>query len=184
MRTRIASGFLTAAALAAIVAGPAHAQKTSAQGAAQIFVTEANWPDAYTAVGALNVAVHPKSVNPKTPTRDLLDAELRKQAAKMGAEAVIQVRYTLRNPMLSDKGREAMGVAVRFTSVAVAPPAPQPQPQIQAQASVASATTALAPRTAAVIEPRIAPQPAPTAPMPVAPAQVAAGRAGMQRPSI
>ncbi len=203
MRAQITWGILSAAALAAMLAAAAPTlgqkakAKASASGAAQILVTEANLPDAHTAVGALIVTVHPKSLSPKTPTRDLLDAELRKQAAKVCADAVIQVRYMLSNPMMSDKGSDAMGVAVKFTRVAAASvPAPPPSlaPSLApssapssapSPAAVASAPQvaavspppAPAPRAAAGLAPPVAPQVRALAPAPVAPPQQIASAA-------
>ena len=197
MRAQITWGILSAAALAAMLAAAAPAlgqkAKASGSGAAQILVTEANLPDTYTAVGALIVTVHPKSLSPKTPTRDLLDAELRKQAAKVCADAVIQVRYMLSNPMMSDKGSDAMGVAVKFTRVAAASvPAPPPSlaPSLApssapSPAAVASAPQvaavspppAPAPRAAAGLAPPVAPQVRALAPAPVAPPQQIASAA-------
>ena len=123
---------LAAIVLAALAAPPALAQqaKASAPGGAGIIVTEANLPDAYTALGAVSVNVHPKSMNPKTPTRDLLDDALRREAAKLGADAVVQVRYTMRNPMMSQKGSDAVGVAVKFTGIPeLHPEAPAADPE-------------------------------------------------------
>ena len=197
MRAQITWGILSAAALAAMLAAAAptlgQKAKASASGAAQILVTEANLPDAHTAVGALIVTVHPKSLSPKTPTRDLLDAELRKQAAKVCADAVIQVRYMLSNPMMSDKGSDAMGVAVKFTRVAAASvPAPPPSlapssapSSAPSPAAVASAPQvaavspppAPAPRAAAGLAPPVAPQVRALAPAPVAPPQQIASAA-------
>jgi uncharacterized protein YbjQ (UPF0145 family) len=171
-------------ALASGIAAPALAQqaKASAQGSAQIIVTETNLPDAYTALGAVTANVHPKSMNPKTPTHDLLDAELRRQAAKLGADAVIQVRYTLRNPMMSDKGSDAAGVAVKFTGPAPTPvsaPVAVPPPQLATASSPPPLPRAplppvqnAAPQGAAQAAP--APPAAPSAPPPsVTPAPVA-----------
>ena len=199
MRAQIRWGVLAAATLSAMLAAPAPAlaqkAKASAPGEAQILVTEANLPDAYSVVGALVVTVHPKSLSPKTPTRDLLDAELRKQAAKIGADAVIQVRYTLRNPMMSDKGSDAMGVAVKFNRVAAVPAPPSPAPSFAPKpAAVASAPQVAAispppaptPGSAAGFAPPVAaqaiaaaPAPAPAAPPPASrPTQVAAAPVG------
>jgi uncharacterized protein YbjQ (UPF0145 family) len=156
---------LAAIVLAALAAAPALAQqaKASAQGGAGIIVTGANLPDAYTALGAVSANVHPKSMNPKTPTRELLDAALRKEAAKLGADAVVQVRYTMRNPMMSQKGSDAVGVAVKFTGTAVATlPAPAPAPAPQAVATTPAAVQPPAPQ--------IAPQVAAASPASSAPA--------------
>jgi uncharacterized protein YbjQ (UPF0145 family) len=165
---------LAAIVLAALAAAPALAQqaKASAQGGAGIIVTGANLPDAYTALGAVSANVHPKSMNPKTPTRELLDAALRKEAAKLGADAVVQVRYTMRNPMMSQKGSDAVGVAVKFTGTAVAAlPAPAPAPAPQA---VATSPAAVQPPVAAAPatppHPLAAATPAPLPPASPAPA--------------
>lgn len=165
-QARILERIAAAMALAALFSGPALAQqaKTAAQAGSRIVVTGSNLAETYTALGVVSANVHPKSMNPKTPTKDLLDARLREAAAKLGADAVVQVRYTLRNPMMSSKGSDAIGVAVKFTNVAatapslpVAPP-PASTPQIAAPAVApprrfASATPApSAPAPAARVE--------------------------------
>jgi uncharacterized protein YbjQ (UPF0145 family) len=164
---------LAAIVLAALAAPPALAQqaKASAPGGAGIIVTEANLPDAYTALGAVSVNVHPKSMNPKTPTRDLLDDALRREAAKLGADAVVQVRYTMRNPMMSQKGSDAVGVAVKFTGTAAAAlPAPAPAPTPTPAPAPAPQAVATPPAAVQPPAPQIAPQVAASSPALSAPA--------------
>ncbi|MEP7210006.1 MAG: hypothetical protein ABI740_04135 [Alphaproteobacteria bacterium] len=185
--TALASGTALAVAIVVSVAAPSFAQeaKTAAQGSAAIVVTDTNLATAYTALGAVTANVHPKSINPKTPTRDLLDAELRKEAAKLGADAVIQVRYTMRNPMMSQKGSDATGVAVKFTTVAAAPAPASPPPAASLsvaspQAQVAAAAPLpSAPAVAPVVRqtpaaPQVAQQAAPLPSPPAAAPPVAA----------
>ncbi len=137
-------------------------------------MTESNLPQQYVALGAVTSVVHPKSLSPKTPTRDLLDADMRAQAAKLGADAVIQVRYTMRNPGFSSKGSEAIGVAIRFTasepgkapaqaSAALVPP---PRPDVTAPVS-APTSPPTAPQVAAVtpVTPPTPPTPTVVAPV-------------------
>jgi uncharacterized protein YbjQ (UPF0145 family) len=68
----------------------------------------------YTRIGDVRSEVHQKSMFPKTPSRSLLDADLKAQALKLGADAVVLVKYDMHNALTSTKGDIATGVAVRF----------------------------------------------------------------------
>lgn len=165
------------AVLAAITLAPGVIAQSKPAGA--ILVTEANVPQQYVALGAVTSVVHPKSLSPKTPTRDLLDADMRAQAAKLGADAVIQVRYTMRNPGFSSKGSEAIGVAVRFTAAEPAPgsAALVPQPRSELTASVSPSVPPPAAPQVAATTPPTPPAPTVVAPVPrAAPQSFAANR--------
>ncbi|HVY89063.1 MAG TPA: hypothetical protein VG942_09365 [Hyphomonadaceae bacterium] len=104
--------------------------------AALITLSDQDLPRPYVRLGPVGAEVHQTSMFPKTPTRQLLDEALRANAAKMGADAVIMVKYKDGNALFSKKGSTAEGVAVRFASIgsptisAVA--APQPAPAVAA----------------------------------------------------
>ncbi|HEX5008180.1 MAG TPA: heavy metal-binding domain-containing protein, partial [Hyphomonadaceae bacterium] len=116
------------AAIAAIVALPANAQRA----ASEIALTERAAAPAAVVLGEVRAEIHQKSLFAKTPARDLADRELRAQAAKLGADAVVDIRYESSSPLLSKKGFTAVGKAVKFAPVqvagaATAPPAAQPE---------------------------------------------------------
>jgi hypothetical protein len=80
-----------------------------------IVVTDADFAGRrYTRVGEVRSEVHQKSMFPKIPSHDLLNADLKAQALKLGADAVVQVKYDMHNALTSTKGDIATGVAVRF----------------------------------------------------------------------
>lgn len=61
---------------------------------ADILVTEEDITDrAYTVLGDIEVTVNKATIFDRDPTRALIDEELREEAAKVGADAVILVRY-------------------------------------------------------------------------------------------
>src|SRR5579871_3387624 len=97
----LAGGF---AALALGLGGIDEGLAQQARPAIEIVLTEANISQPYVALGAVTATAHQKSVFAKTPVKDMLDADLRAQAAKLGADAVIQIRYTIRNNLTSNKG--------------------------------------------------------------------------------
>jgi uncharacterized protein YbjQ (UPF0145 family) len=51
---------------------------------------------------------------PKVSPRDQMQEALKAAAFEMGADAVIEVKYEMVNPMFSKKGHTASGVAVKF----------------------------------------------------------------------
>jgi uncharacterized protein YbjQ (UPF0145 family) len=96
----------------------------------------------YTVVGQISAEAHVKSLFPKKSGRELVDEQLREKAAKMGADAVVQVKYDTYNPLTSKKGFRAAGQAVKFMSAAAATtpapiPAPAPPPPVTVSAPVA-----------------------------------------------
>ena len=68
----------------------------------------------YVRVGDVRSEVHQKSIFPKTPAKDQLNDDLKMQAFKLGADAVLQVKYDMHNALTSTRGDIATGVAVRF----------------------------------------------------------------------
>ena len=59
-----------------------------------LFLTENDVTDrAYTALGDIKVTVRKLTIFNKDPTRDDVDEKLRTEAAKLGADAVVLVRY-------------------------------------------------------------------------------------------
>jgi uncharacterized protein YbjQ (UPF0145 family) len=163
-------------AAAAPVAAPVVAAPPAAAGL--IALSEQDIPGRpYQIVSEISSEVHPTSMFPKKSARDLLNEDLRAKAARLGADAVIQIKYTSSNPMFSKKGSTAVGKAVKFiplqplaapTPVATTPapiPAPAPPPPI------------------VVAAPAAAPAPQP-APLPVAPVVAAASAAPAASPGI
>ena len=156
---------IAGAALASLVlamAGPVAAQQ-----AAQVALIEGDAQGEYRAAGAVTAEMQSASnVLPKQK----LDEQLRAEAAKLGADAVIQVTYQM-TPAGSGVAYKASGVAIRYgrqagavTSVPAAAPAPVVAPPPAAQA----------PAVAAVAPPAIAPPPAVPAPPAAAATPVAA----------
>src|SRR6185503_4287727 len=94
--------------------------------AAQIVLTEGDAPAAHTVLGEVRAEAHQKAMFSKVSVKDIADQQLRDQAAKMGADAVIGIKYEPYNPMMSKKGFRAVGRAVKFTGTyaAAAPAAP------------------------------------------------------------
>jgi uncharacterized protein YbjQ (UPF0145 family) len=83
----------------------------------------------YTVVGQVSAEAHVTSLFPKKSGRELVDDQLREKAARLGADAVVQVTYDSYNPLTSKKGYRAAGQAVKFnTVVAATTPAPVPAP--------------------------------------------------------
>ena len=131
----------------------------------------------HTVLGEVTAEVHQTAMFPKKSTRDLLDEKLRAEAARLGADAVVLVKYDTNNPMFSKKGSTAIGRAVKFTATpVVAPavaapvitapviaattpapvPAPAPVPPVMAAAPAAAPAApvvAVAPAVAAVAAP-------------------------------
>ena len=108
--------FLLAAALALLSASAA-AQETPGNA---IIVTTQDIPAQYEELGDVHAEIQPTSMMPKIPVRQSLNEELRAEAAKRGANAVIKVVYGKRS-FLDKYPLGADGKAVRIT---MAPPAP------------------------------------------------------------
>ena len=148
------------AALTALgVALPANAQRA----AAEIALVEAAAPAGAVVLGEVRAEIHQKSLFAKTPARDLADKELRAQAAKLGADAVVDIRYENNSPLFSKKGFTAAGKAVKFAPapMQVAAVAPQPARQPSAPESGRTASFAAPPDPTAPATIRRAPQAAP-----------------------
>jgi uncharacterized protein YbjQ (UPF0145 family) len=167
-----AARFAAAMFSAFLLASPAAlAQNTPA---ALIALSEQDIPGrAYTVVGELRAEHHQTSLFPKKTARETLDDDLRAQAAKLGADAVVLIRYTSSNPMISKKGSTAIGKAVKF--VPLQPnlaPAPVTPIVVEAPPPVAAPAPPAVVAPAAVAPPAAAPpavaalQPAPVAPAP------------------
>lgn len=142
----------------ALAAGQASAQRP----AADVRLVEGDLPTAYTVVGDVSALAHQTSMFPKKSGRVLVDEQLRQQAALLGADAVVQVKYDSYNPLTSKKGFRATGRAVKFNVTAVAAatttapiPAPAPPPPVTASAPVVVATPVLAAAPAPVAAPGI-----------------------------
>lgn len=102
-------GLMAAAAL------PASAQRA----AAEIALVESVAPAGAVVLGEVRAEIHQTSLFAKTPARDLADKELRAQAAKLGADAVVDVRYENSSPLFSKQGFRAAGKAVKLSQAPV-----------------------------------------------------------------
>ena len=82
-----------------------------------ILVTEDDITDrAYAVLGDLEVTVNKLTMLHPDPTKDLVDSELRKEAAKIGADAVILVLYgSVGISFVSWGSLDGQGRAVTFT---------------------------------------------------------------------
>jgi uncharacterized protein YbjQ (UPF0145 family) len=109
--------------IAAAVALPVSAQRV----AAEIALVESAAPAGAVVLGEVRAEIHQGTLFAKTPARDLADNELRAQAAKLGADAVVDIRYEANPPLFSKKGFRAAGKAVKFVQVAAAAPPPVPE---------------------------------------------------------
>jgi uncharacterized protein YbjQ (UPF0145 family) len=152
---------------AAAAPQPAPAAVVMLPGVVPILEGAAPW--AHTVVGPVRAEIHQKSLMPKTPSRDLADQELRAQAQKLGADAVVNVKYESNNPMFSTKGFVATGTAVKLAAAA-----PAPAPALAA--APPPAQVAVAPPAPAPVQiPAAPPAAAPVAPPAAAAAAPAAG---------
>jgi phage tail protein X len=69
----------------------------------------------YVVLGDVSVAVHKTTVFNADPTRDMVNAKLREDAAKLGADAVIFVRYgTVGISLMSWGSLDGKGRAVQY----------------------------------------------------------------------
>ncbi len=141
---------------------PALAQKAPAQ----IALAESPAGAPHTVLGTVNAEYHQKTILSKISSRDAVNSQLRDAAAKLGADAVVDIKYENNNPIMSKKGFKATGTAVRFVAqsvapppvlVAVAPPAPAAVAPPVLVAPVASAPVAAPPVVVAVAPPAPAP---------------------------
>jgi len=94
-----------------VAAVPAPAAAVVAVAPAAVVLSEQNITRAYTVLGPVNAELDPASVSLERTGRQVLDDQLRAQAARLGADAVILVKYTA---SASGKGPAAIGVAVKF----------------------------------------------------------------------
>lgn len=85
--------------------------------AGDVLVTENDISDRpYVVLSDLTVTVNKTTIFHKDPTREMVDDELRKEAAKIGANAVILVRYgTVGISLMSWASLDGQGRAVAFT---------------------------------------------------------------------
>ena len=85
---------------------------------ASIIVTKDDITDRpYEVLGDINVTVNKTTIFHSDPTEALVDANLREEAAKLGADAVILVRYgTVGVAFLSWGSLDGNGRAVRFVN--------------------------------------------------------------------
>jgi uncharacterized protein YbjQ (UPF0145 family) len=102
--------------LAAVTALPVSAQRA----ATEIALVEGAAPAGAIVLGEVRAEIHQGSLIARTPARDLADRELRAQAAKLGADAVVDVRYENNSPLFSKRGFRAVGKAVKFAPAQVA----------------------------------------------------------------
>lgn len=99
------------AAPAAVVA-PAVAHAASA---AQVELSDGSMQGRrYVRLGPVSVRTHQTSMFPKVGPREQVQEALRAAAFKMGADAVIEVKYEMVNAAFSKKGNTASGIAVKF----------------------------------------------------------------------
>lgn len=156
-----------------LLAPPAGAQRNPLE----IALSQDQAVGAVTVLGDVRAEIHQKSMMAKTPSRELADQQLREKAAKMGADAVIGIKYENNNPVFSKKGFIATGKAVRFASTQVASAAPIPATPVAAPPAAPAPTVFSAPPppalaaapsfSAAGAPPALAAQ---TVPLPSAPA--------------
>jgi uncharacterized protein YbjQ (UPF0145 family) len=137
---------LTALGIASTAAFPANAQRA----AAEIALVESAAPAGAIVLGEVRAEIHQTSLFARTAARDLADKELRTQAARLGADAVVDIKYESSSPLLSKKGFRAAGKAVRFAPApvqvsAVAPQPPAPQPAAREQGRLATFEAPAAP---------------------------------------
>ena len=158
-------------ATALLAAMPAMAQQ--ARLAAEIVLVQGpsqGQVQGYRVLGNVRAEIHQKSMIAKTPARELADQQLRAEAAKLGADAVVEIKYENNSPMFSKKGFIAVGKAVKFetavAAVAVAPPViATPAPPVQQPVAAPPVVTA----AAIPLPPESAPKPPVPGPRPPTP---------------
>jgi uncharacterized protein YbjQ (UPF0145 family) len=151
----------------------------AAQQAAQVALIEGDAQGDYRAAGAVTAEMQSASnVLPKQK----LDEQLRAEAVKLGADAVIQVTYQM-TPAGSGVNYKASGVAIRYarqTGTVAAIPAAPAAPVVAPQAAIAAvAPPAVVAPPLAVVTPAVAVAPPPVAHAASA-AQVELSEASMQ----
>lgn len=167
----------------AVIASLVLAAPVAAQQAAQVTLIEGDAPGDYRAAGAVTAEMQSASnVLPKAK----LDEQLRAEAAKLGADAVIQVTYQM-TPAASGVAYKASGVAIRYArqagavSVTAPPPTPAPSAAAPVVAAPAVAAPVAPPVVAAVAPPAVAASaPAPVAAVAPAPVRHAASATDVQ----
>ena len=84
--------------------------------ASHVLVREDDFPERkYSPLGEVRVGVTRATPFHQNPTRDAVNQRLREEAAKLGADAVIFVRYaTLDGDFLSGGTFEGKGLAIKF----------------------------------------------------------------------
>jgi len=82
----------------------------------EIRLTEGDIPDRkYSSLGDISVTVNKTTVFHPDPTRPMVDQKLKEEAAKLGADAVIHVRYgTVGVSFMSWGSLEGKGRAIKF----------------------------------------------------------------------
>ena len=97
---------------------PDSAPPTAAQPkrAHEIRLTESDISDrSYSSLGDISVTVNKTTVFHPSPTREMVNQKLREEAAKLGADAVILVRYgTVGVSFMSWGSLEGKGRAIKF----------------------------------------------------------------------
>jgi uncharacterized protein YbjQ (UPF0145 family) len=101
--------------VAAAPAVPVAVAVVRAGSAAQVELSETSMQGRrYVRLGPVSARAHQTSLFPKTPAREQVQDALKAAAFKMGADAVIEVKYEMVNAMMSKKGNSASGIAVKF----------------------------------------------------------------------
>ncbi len=141
-----------------------------------VTLIEGEAPAGYVALGEIAAEHHQTSLFPKKPAREALNDDLRAQAAKLGADAVIRIDYTFHSALASKKGQHATGLAVKLAPAVAATAAPSsPAPSAStAPPPVVSAPMTATPATASPPAPQTLAEAAPVPASPVAAAPVVA----------
>lgn len=92
-------------------------QKLAVTEAKDIILTEGDITDKkYIVVGDISVTVNKTTIFHPDPTKELVNVKLREEAAKLGADAVTQIRYgTVGISMMSWGSLDGKGRAVQFS---------------------------------------------------------------------
>src|SRR5262249_12853528 len=96
---------LSVAALSLAMGAPALAQ--AAKPVEAIVLSDAGATAPVTVLGTVNAEHHQKSMFSKIDAKDELNKQLRAAAAKLGADAVVDIKYEMNSPMMSKKGQLA-----------------------------------------------------------------------------
>lgn len=82
----------------------------------EVLLTEGDIPDRkYSSLGDINVTVNKTTVFHADPTREMVNQKLKAEAAKLGADAVIHVRYgTVGISLMSWGSLDGKGRAIKF----------------------------------------------------------------------